>query len=192
MKKKKNVPALRFKGFTDAWEQRKLDSEITFSKGNGYSKADLKEAGQPLILYGRLYTNYESEIRKIDTFAIEKSGTVYSTGKEVIVPASGETAEDIARASAVKVKKCMLGGDLNILIPNDRIDSTFLALSISNGTPSKRLASMAQGKSVVHIHNSDIKQLEIYFPFLTEQKYIVNTFNHIDALITLHQRKQIL
>ena len=36
MKKKKNVPALRFKGFTDAWEQRKLDSEITFSKGNGY------------------------------------------------------------------------------------------------------------------------------------------------------------
>lgn len=182
-------PLLRFKGFNDAWEQRKLEQEVIFSKGSGYSKADLSAEGLPLILYGRLYTNYESEITNVDTFAAQKTGTVFSSGNEVIVPASGETAEDIARASAVKVKGCMLGGDLNILMPKSNIDSTFLAISISNGEVSKKLACMAQGKSVVHIHNSDIEQLEIPFPSLTEQVRIVGVFRHIDTLITLYQRK---
>ena len=182
-------PSFRFKGFTEAWEQRKLEQEVIFSKGSGYSKADLSTEGLPLILYGRLYTNYESEITNVDTFAAQKTGTVFSSGNEVIVPASGETAEDIARASAVKVKGCMLGGDLNILVLKINIDSTFLAISISNGDVSKKLACMAQGKSVVHIHNSDIEQLEIPFPSLTEQVRIVGVFRHIDTLITLHQRK---
>ena len=173
-----------------AWEQRKLEQEVIFSKGSGYSKADLSTEGLPLILYGRLYTNYESEITNVDTFAAQKTGTVFSSGNEVIVPASGETAEDIARASAVKVKGCMLGGDLNILVPKINIDSTFLAISISNGDVSKKLACMAQGKSVVHIHNSDIEQLEIPFPSLTEQVRIVGVFRHIDTLITLHQRNK--
>ena len=189
MKDERKVPAIRFKGFSDAWEQRKLEQEVIFSKGSGYSKADLSAEGLPLILYGRLYTNYESEITNVDTFAAQKTGTVFSSGNEVIVPASGETAEDIARASAVKVKGCMLGGDLNILMPKSNIDSTFLAISISNGEVSKKLACMAQGKSVVHIHNSDIEQLEIPFPSLTEQVKIVGVFRHIDTLITLHQRK---
>ena len=172
-----------------SWEQRKLKQEATFLKGSGYSKADLADEGLPLILYGRLYTNYKSEIKDVDTFASQKKGTVFSSGNEVIIPASGETAEDIARASAVKVKDCMLGGDLNIVVPKSNIDSTFLAISISNGTASKKLASMAQGKSVVHIHNSDIEQLEILFPSLTEQVRIVGVFRHVDTLITLHQRK---
>ena len=182
-------PAIRFKGFADAWEQRRLAQEVSFSKGSGYSKSDLSDEGQPLILYGRLYTNYEAEITEVDTFATAKPGSVFSSGNEVIVPASGETAEDIARASSVKTKGCMIGGDLNILVPTSNIDSTFLAISISHGFVSKKLASMAQGKSVVHIHNSDIEQLNVLFPSLSEQVRIVGVFRRIDTLITLHQRK---
>ena len=190
MTKKHNVPQIRFKGFNEAWEQRRLAQEVSFSKGSGYSKSDLSDEGQPLILYGRLYTNYEAEITEVDTFATVKPGSVFSSGNEVIVPASGETAEDIARASSVKTKGCMLGGDLNILVPKSNIDSTFLAVSISHGSVSKKLASMAQGKSVVHIHNSDIEQLNVLFPSLSEQVRIVGVFRRIDTLITLHQRKR--
>ena len=46
-----------------AWEQRKLGELCTFDKGRGYSKADIRESGTPLVLYGRLYTHYESVIR---------------------------------------------------------------------------------------------------------------------------------
>ena len=172
------------------WEQRKLKTVATFSKGSGYSKGDLQEDGTPIILYGRLYTKYETIISEVDTFVSEKSGSVHSQGGEVIIPASGETAEDIARASTVENKGVLLGGDLNIVIPNEDIDSAFLALSISNGAAHRELASKAQGKSVVHIHNAEIQALNIAFPSKPEQSRISVYFSNLDHLITLHQHKQ--
>ena len=184
-----SVPEIRFAGFTDTWEQRKALELAEYFKGNGYSKGDLTEVGTPIILYGRLYTKYQFAIDEVDTFVIPKSGSVYSQGNEVIVPASGETAEDIARASAVEKSGVLLGGDLNILRPFDFINPLFLALAISNGGPQKELAKKAQGKSVVHIHNSDIQEVTISYPLRAEQDQIVAVFRHLDHLITLHQRK---
>ncbi len=183
------VPEIRFSGFSDAWEQRKVLELAEYSKGNGYSKGDLTESGTPIILYGRLYKKYQFAIDEVDTFVVPKSGSVYSQGNEVIVPASGETAEDIARASAVEKSGVLLGGDLNILRPFDFINPLFLALAISNGEPQKELAKKAQGKSVVHIHNSDIQEVTISYPLRAEQDQIVAVFRHLDHLITLHQRK---
>jgi len=189
MTKKSDAPAIRFKGFSDAWEQRKAIDIADYSKGNGYSKGDLTDAGTPIILYGRLYTKYQFAISEVDTFAVPRNGAVYSQGNEVIVPASGETAEDIARASAVEKSGVLLGGDLNILRPFDFINPLFLALAISNGEPQKELAKKAQGKSVVHIHNTDIQEVTIAYPSRTEQDRIVSVFRQLDNLITLHQRK---
>ena len=184
-----SYPEIRFKGFTDPWEQRKAIDIADYSKGNGYSKGDLTDAGTPIILYGRLYTKYQFAISEVDTFAFPRNGAVYSQGNEVIVPASGETAEDIARASAVEKSGVLLGGDLNILRPFDFINPLFLALAISNGEPQKELAKKAQGKSVVHIHNTDIQEVTIAYPSRTEQDRIVSVFRQLDNLITLHQRK---
>ena len=160
-----------------------------YSKGNGYSKSDLTAIGTPIILYGRLYTKYQFIIDEVDTFATPKDGSVYSQGNEVIIPASGETAEDIARASAVEKSGILLGGDLNILRPFNFINPLFLALTISNGEPQKELAKKAQGKSVVHIHNSDIQEISVSFPTRVEQNRIVAVFRSLDHLITLHQRE---
>lgn len=176
-----------FSDFTNTWEQRKAVDIADYSKGNGYSKSDLTENGTPIILYGRLYTKYQFAIDEVDTFATPKDGSIYSQGNEVIIPASGETAEDIARASAVEKSGILLGGDLNILRPFNFINPLFLALTISNGEPQKELAKKAQGKSVVHIHNSDIQEVTVSFPTRAEQDRIVAVFRSLDNLITLHQ-----
>ena len=183
------VPEIRFAGFTDEWEQRKLGKLVKFSKGTGYSKGDLKEFGTPIILYGRLYTNYETVIKDVDTFVDAKNGSVYSRGGEVIVPASGETAEDISVASVVEKSGILLGGDLNIITPPSELDSAFLALSISNGKPHNDMAKMAQGKSIVHLRNSDLEKIELAYPSYEEQVQISTYFRYLDHLITLHQRK---
>ena len=182
-------PELRFPGFPDAWEQRKLGDIATFSKGNGYSKSDLAPSGEPIILYGRLYTNYETTIRNVDTFVELKDKSVISQGGEVIVPASGETAEDISRASVVKNQGIIIGGDLNVIKVNHLLNPTFLALTISNGEQQKELSKRAQGKSVVHLHNSDLQEVNLTFPLLNEQKEISSLFEKMDSVITLHQRK---
>ena len=182
-------PEIRFKGFTDAWEQRKLGDIATFSKGNGYSKSDLASSGDPIILYGRLYTNYETTISNVDTFVELKDKSIISQGGEVIVPASGETAEDISRASVVKNQGIIIGGDLNVIKANHLLDPTFLALTISNGEQQKELSKRAQGKSVVHLHNSDLQEVNLTFPLLNEQKEISTLFEKMDNIITLHQCK---
>ena len=185
----KRVPEIRFVGFTEDWEQRKLGDIAEFSKGSGYSKGDLIESGTPIILYGRLYTKYETSISEVDTYVEAKDGSVYSKGGEVIVPASGETAEDIARAATVDKSGVILGGDLNVVSPNEDINSAFLAISISHGNSQRELAKKAQGKSIVHIHNEEIKNLVVPFPTKAEQNKIVEYFSSLDNLITLHQRK---
>ena len=184
-----NIPEIRFTGFTEAWEQRKLGDVAAFSKGQGFSKSDLTESGSPVILYGRLYTNYETVICKVDTFVKKSSSGVLSKGGEVIIPASGETAEDIAVASYVSLPGILLGGDLNVVTPKYNLDSSFLALFITFGNAHAELSKLAQGKSVVHVHNSDLSQLNVNYPTYPEQTLISNLFIKNDNLITLHQRK---
>ena len=189
MAEKRLKPAIRFNGYGDAWELRKLSELADFSKGQGYTKSDLRESGTPIILYGRLYTKYQPIIREVDTFADVIPGAVFSKGGEVILPSSGETSEDIAIASSVDKSGFLLGGGLNVVFPHEELQSAFLAIELSYGTPHNALAKRAQGKSVVHLYNEDLKQVSISFPSTDEQAKISSFFDNIDNLITLHLRE---
>ena len=136
-----------------------------------------------------MYTQYETRVDSVDTFAAPRPGTLYSKGTEIVVPASGESAEDIARASAITREGIALGGDLNVVYPQRMVTPLFLAYGLSHGSSQKLLAQKAQGKTVVHIHASDLKGLGIAFPDVTEQQAIGTFFSSLDDLITLHQRK---
>ena len=141
-------------------------------------------------MYGRIYTKYQTVITNVDTFVTEKIKSVKSIGGEVIVPASGESPEDISRASVVSEPNVIIGGDLNIILPGKNIHATFLALAISNGHLKKKLSSKAQGKSVVHIRNSDLADLDLILPTeYMEQTAISNYFQKLDTLINQHQQQ---
>ena len=189
-KESESIPEIRFKGFSGEWGRLALGENAKFTKGQGYSKGDLVTSGSPIILYGRLYTKYQTVITNVDTFVIESNKSVKSIGGEVIVPASGEAPEDISRASVISEADIIIGGDLNIVSPNKKIHPIFLALVISNGHLKKELSSKAQGKSVVHIRNSDLANLELILPTeYMEQTVISNYFVKIDALINQHQQQ---
>ncbi|WP_049258212.1 restriction endonuclease subunit S [Eikenella corrodens] len=180
---KQQEPRLRFQGFTGAWEEKVLGENASFTKGSGYSKSDLTNNGFPIILYGRLYTQYENIIENVDTFVSCDKNALKSLGNEVIVPASGETAEDIARASAVYQQDVILGGDLNIITPNENIASPFLALTLTNGKSNQELAKKAQGKSVVHLRNDDLRACKVSFPSFPEQTHLGLFFRRLDSQI---------
>ena len=177
------VPQIRFKEFSGEWNNENLGKLANFSKGQGYSKNDLVEDGKPIILYGRLYTKYQAVISKVDTYVKEQQNSILSKGNEVVVPASGETAEEIARASAIKTPNLLIGGDLNIIYPNNEIDNSFLALNISNGRTQKNLSKKAQGKSVVHLRNNDLKEIDLFYPYKDEQIKIGDYFHQLGKLI---------
>ena len=186
--KSKKVPKLRFPGFTDDWEQRRLGEVAKFYKGRGYSKSDLVDEGTPIILYGQLYTDYKIEIDSAHTYAIKIERCVISQGREVLIPASGETAEEIVRASSVVTPGIILGGDLHIIEPTSNIHPTFLALQITYGSLYKSLVGKAQGKSVVHLQSEDLQSLNIKTPTIEEQRKIVGIVKSVDHHITFQQR----
>lgn len=190
-KRESNLPEIRFSEFTEIWDETTLENNCSFYKGKGYSKKDLTKSGTQLFLYGRLYTNYANEVCKIDTFTKYTDPAAYvSTGNEIVIPSSGETAEDISRATAILSEGIILGGDLNILVPNDNFYTPFLSLLITHSNFHIELSKKAQGKTVVHVHNDDIKDITFLYPKKEEQKRIVEFFRNLDKFIA-YQEKEI-
>jgi len=185
--RKEKIPTVRFRAFSEPWFQNQLSEVAEFSKGRGYSKKDIQPQGTPIILYGRLYTKYESVISNIDTYANMEKNSVISEGGEVIIPASGESAAEISRASCVTDGGVILGGDINIVKPHESLDSSFIAITLSNGSQQRELSKRAQGKSVVHLHNSDLKAVKLYYPSYEEQSAIGSPFRTLDDLLDSSQ-----
>lgn len=184
------VPKIRFKGVEGEWKKVKLGDIAKFSKGQGYSKSDLKETGHPIILYGRMYTKYQFAIDEVDTFANLKDASILSEGNEIIMPASGETPEDIACASAVLAKDIILGGDLNIMhFDLTKFSTPYIALVITYSKTHQDLSKCAQGKSVVHLHNGAISRATISLPSLAEQQAIASYFTSLDRQISLQSQR---
>ncbi len=187
---KKNVPELRFPGFEGEWEEKKLGDVATFAKGKLGAKKDVSQNGVPIILYGELYTKYGAIVSKIFSKTdIPENKLKIAKKNEVLIPSSGETAIDIATASCIYLNKGVaVGGDINILTPQKQ-DDRFISLSI-NGINKNELSKYAQGKTVVHLYNNDIKNLKIVFPSeFEEQVRIGDFFSKLDRQIELEEQK---
>ncbi|ARJ29008.1 restriction endonuclease subunit S [Staphylococcus lugdunensis] len=186
----KNVPELRFPEFKGEWVRKKLKNIASFGKGKSLSKKDISKEGHPCILYGELYTKYDPITTKVysKTNKLDKK-LVYSEKNQVLIPSSGETDIDIATATCINIsEKIIIGGDLNIITPKIA-DGRFISLYI-NGKGKYNLAKYAQGKSVVHLYNSDIKKLEFFLPKeISEQEKIGNFFSKLDRQIELEEQK---
>ena len=187
---KKNVPELRFPEFEGEWEEKELGDVASFAKGKLGAKKDVSKTGVPIILYGELYTKYGAIVSKIFSKTdIPENKLKMASKNDVLIPSSGETAIDIATASCVYLNKGVaVGGDINILKPQKQ-DGRFISLSI-NGINKNELSKYAQGKTVVHLYNNDIKNLKIAFPSqFDEQQKIGDLFSELDRQIELEEQK---
>ena len=184
-----NVPALRFPEFSGEWIESKLGDIADFSKGAGISKDQRSEKGNPCILYGELYTRYKSEVitNVFSKTALPDSNLVKSKANDIIIPASGETAEDIATARCVPFDNIMLGGDLNIIRLHEQ-DGKFFSYQL-NGVRKYDIATVAQGVSVVHLHAGDLKGITVKYPsHIAEQEKISQILGLIDDRIATQSK----
>ena len=175
---------MRFSSFSDEWTTTILKDSASFYKGTGISKEELSEEGHPCILYGELYTTYKTEkiedVKSKTSLPAEK--LVKSKANDVIIPASGETPIDIATACCIMNDDILLGGDLNIIRIKNH-NGVFLSCQL-NGKRKLDIAKIAQGASIVHLHNDDLKKLKCYFPkTICEEEKIVAFLSKIDERI---------
>lgn len=183
-----NVPNLRFPEFEGEWQEKRLSDIANLSKGIGISKDQLSADGEPCILYGELYTKYKSETIKevISKTNIDNTKLVKSKANDVIIPCSGETAEEITTARCVLKDDILLGGDLNIIRLHG-YDGSFMSYQL-NGKRKYDIAKVAQGVSVVHLYGEHLKNIKTINPSLNEQKKIANLLSLLDERISTQNK----
>ena len=109
-----------------------------------------------------------------------------SKANDVIIPCSGETAEDIATARCVLNGNILLGGDLNIIRLHG-YDGTFMSYQL-NGKRKYDIAKVAQGVSVVHLYGEHLKGVKTINPCLAEQKKIASLLTLLDERIATQNK----
>lgn len=182
-----NEPKLRFKADSETpfpdWEEKKIGELGTFTKGAPLSKADISDCGVPFILYGELYTTYNEVAYDIQRRTqSEADKKYYSHVGDVVIPTSGETAEEISTATCVMAQNVILAGDLNIY-RSDIVDGRIMSY-ILNHQAKWKIATLAQGKSVVHIQAAQLSGVAVKYPPSTvEQQKIASLFTELDTLI---------
>ncbi|WP_443679487.1 restriction endonuclease subunit S [Phocaeicola coprocola] len=179
---------MRFPEFEGEWKKEQLGDTADFSKGAGISKEQLSEKGEPCILYGELYTKYKSEVIYdiISKTDIDSTKLVRSQANDVIIPSSGETAEDIATARCVLKNNILLGGDLNIIRLHNHSGS-FMSYQL-NGKRKYDIAKVAQGVSVVHLYAEHLKGVNTYNPCMEEQEKIARLLSLLDERIATQNK----
>lgn len=171
------------------WEEQEIRNLGEFIKGAPLSKADISETGTPFILYGELYTTYNEvayEIRRKTKAIVEDK--YYSRMGDVVIPTSGESAEEISTSTCVMKEGVILAGDLNIFRSNV-LDGRVMSY-ILNCQAKNKIAQIAQGKSIVHIQAKELGRVKIQYPTDSqEQEKIADFLSSMDDVIQIKKLK---
>ena len=194
-------PEIRFAGFTDPWEQRKLGEELGFLRNNTLSRAELSDSegtvfdihyGDVLIKYGSVLDAEKADVPRIanDAVANRQTCDCLQDGDVIIA----DTAEDSAVGKCTELcnsagKKVFSGLHTMPLRPMRKYASGYLGHYLNSPAFHDQLLPLMQGIKVISVSRSAIEDMTMSVPSVAEQASIGAFFDRLDSLITLHQRK---
>ena len=180
-KNEERYPELRFPGFTDAWEQRKLGSLATVEMNKRIFKEQTTIKGDiPFYKIGTFGSDADSFISR-ELFKEYKNKYPYPNIGDILISASGSIGRTVVYNGEDAYYQ-----DSNIvwLNHNGKIDNSFL-LQFYNQVKWAGL----EGSTIKRLYNKNILETNIALPKIEEQRLIGKFFELVDRSITLHQRK---
>ena len=197
-------PKIRFKGYTDDWEQRKLGDVLVSLQNNTLSRADLSNEagvaknvhyGDVLIKFGEVLDVSKEQLPMIsDESILTKYKTSFLQNGDVII---ADTAEDTTVGKCSEIvglnDEVVLSGLHTIPYrPVEKFAPKYLGYYLNSDAYHNQLLPLMQGIKVTSISKSAMQDTDIIYPkSKEEQTEIGNYFDALDHLITLHQRKNI-
>ena len=184
------VPQIRFAGFTDPWEQRKLGEVATFGGGHtpSMSDSDNYEGGNVLWV-----TSQDVKSHYLDgtTTQITEKGakelTLYPAGSLVMVTRSGILRHTLPVAELRKPST--VNQDIRVILPQGKYYGQWLLQFFISRNKELLLEFGKTGTTVESVDFSKMRDMVLLTPSLPEQQQIGHYFARLDNLITLHQRK---
>ena len=194
MVKNNKKPRLRFKGFTDEWEQRKLkELGKTFTGLSGKTSSDFGHGKAKFITYMNVFQNPIASKSETEPIEIDNRQNKVKYG-DIFFTTSSETPEEVGMSSIwlentenMYLNSFCFGYRLNNY---EKINLQFLAYLLRAGNFRSNMMLLAQGISRYNISKNKVTEININLPIeIEEQKKIGILFYNLDNLITLHQRK---
>ena len=195
-------PEIRFAGFTDAWEQRKLSLSFDILQNNTLSRSELSiengaarnvHYGDILVKYGEVLDLKTEELPFIQSSqTVDKLKGSFLQNGDIIM---ADTAEDETAGKCTEIANLdnmnVLAGLHTIpLRPKQKYAVGYLGYYMNSGSFHDKLLPLMQGTKVTSISKSALQGMSILRPAdLEEQRQIGTYFRTLDHLITLHQRK---
>ena len=202
MQDNEKKPALRFKGFTDPWEQRKLDEAFDFTvPNNTLSRAELNQEsgsvrnvhyGDVLIKYGSVLDVQNDELpfitgRSKDDF----KGALLQNGDIIIADtAEDETTGKVCEIVNIQDKDVVAGLHTMVCRPKNKTAEGYFGYYMNSSSYHHQLLPLMQGIKVLSLSKTNVQKTTVKYPKdKAEQQKIADCLRRIDTLITLHQRK---
>lgn len=202
MQDNEKKPALRFKGFTDPWEQRKLDEAFDFTvPNNTLSRAELNQEsgsvrnvhyGDVLIKYGSVLDAQNDELpfitgRSKDDF----KGALLQNGDIIIADtAEDETTGKVCEIVNIQDKDVVAGLHTMVCRPKNKTAEGYFGYYMNSSSYHHQLLPLMQGIKVLSLSKTNVQKTTVKYPKdKAEQQKIADCLRRIDTLITLHQRK---
>ena len=191
MTKKTDTPAIRFKGYSDTWEQRKF-GEVgeTYTGLSGKSKDDFGHGSGKFITYMNIFSNPVASPNMTESIEIDDSQNKVRFG-DVLFTTSSETPDEVGMSSVwlENAENTYLNSFCFGYRPTAEFNPYYLAYMLRSSSMRKKITFLAQGISRYNISKNKMMDIEMPIPSIDEQKQIGEYFANLDRLITLHQRK---
>jgi len=180
-KKGEKNPEIRFNGFTNDWEQRRLGEVAEYRNGKAHEN-NISETGKYVVVNSK-FVSTDGEVRK---FSAEQIEPLYE-GEIAFVLSDVPNGRAIARTFLVDESgKYTLNQRIAGITPNEHTDSYFLHILMNRN---KYFLKFDDGNKQTNLSVNDVMQFEERYPSYREQTKIGAYFSTLDHLITLHQRK---
>jgi restriction endonuclease, S subunit len=196
-----SYPEIRFKGFTDPWEQRKFNEVFDFLQNNALSRAELTNNGKVmnvhygdiLVKYGEILDITKDELTYlVDDSILKKYQTSVLRNGDIIIAdaAEDETVGKCSEIVGLSGETVLSGLHTIPCRPTVKFAEGYLGYYMNSGAYHNQLLPLIQGTKISSISKSAIQDTEIDYPKLEEEQAQIGTyFKNLDHLITLHQRK---
>ena len=186
-----NFPEIRFLGFTDAWEYRKLrDIGSAYSGLTGKTREDFGHGSAKFITYMNVFSNPTCSQELQDPIEVDSRQNEVEIG-DAFFTISSETPEEVGMSSVLLEKTGItyLNSFCFGFRPIEKLDNFFLAHMLRSKGARKQIVCLAQGISRYNISKNKMLEIDIFFPGPREQKQIGEICCHLDKLLSFHQRK---
>ena len=188
----KNVPEIRFKGFTDTWEQHKFSRLANVRRGLTYSPIDISKNGVRVLRSSNIQEDkfiYSED----DVFVNKNAINIdYVKNNDILITSANGSTRLVGKhalISGLPSSSAVHGGFMLLATANENPE--FLNASMSSSWYSKFIELFVSGGNgaIGNLSKSDLDEQEILVPSSEEQKKLGQLFKMIDNLITLHQHK---